>query len=62
MNARYAKSLFAQVRTLLEQKRLLQKSGKIVDATIIEASPSTKSPSRRVNAIARLHNALTVTD
>ncbi len=33
----------AQIRTLLEQKRLLLKSGTIVDATIIEAPPSTKN-------------------
>ena len=31
------------VRGLLEQKRLLLKSGTIVDATIIEAPPSTKN-------------------
>ena len=36
-------AIFAQVRTLLEQKRLLLKSGTIVDATIIEAPPSTKN-------------------
>jgi IS5 family transposase len=35
--------IFAQVRSLLEQKRLLLKSGTIVDATIIEAPPSTKN-------------------
>jgi IS5 family transposase len=37
--------LFALVRGLLEQKRLLLKSGTIVDATIIEAPPSTKNSS-----------------
>jgi IS5 family transposase len=37
--------IFALVRGLLEQKRLLLKSGTIVDATIIEAPPSTKNHS-----------------
>jgi transposase, IS5 family len=32
-----SQKIFAQVRTLLEDKRLLLKSGTIVDATIIEA-------------------------
>jgi IS5 family transposase len=36
-------AIFSQVRTLLEQKRLLLRSGTIVDATIIEAPPSTKN-------------------
>ena len=36
-------AIFAQIRSLLEQKRLLLKSGTIVDATIIEAPPSTKN-------------------
>ena len=36
-------SIFKQIRTLLEQKRLLLKSGTIVDATIIDAPPSTKN-------------------
>jgi IS5 family transposase len=35
--------IFAEVRTLLEEKRLLLKSGTIVDATIIAAPPSTKN-------------------
>lgn len=35
--------IFALVRGLLEQKRLLLKSGTIVDATIIDAPPSTKN-------------------
>ena len=35
--------IFAQIRTLLEDKRLLLKSGTIVDATIIEAPTSTKN-------------------
>jgi IS5 family transposase len=36
-------AIFAQIRSLLEQKRLLLKSGTIVDATIIAAPPSTKN-------------------
>jgi IS5 family transposase len=35
--------IFAEIRTLLEEKRLLLKSGTIVDATIIAAPPSTKN-------------------
>jgi IS5 family transposase len=35
--------IFSQIRTLLEEKRLLLKSGTIVDATIIAAPPSTKN-------------------
>jgi IS5 family transposase len=35
--------IFTQIRSLLEQKRLLLKSGTIVDATIIAAPPSTKN-------------------
>jgi IS5 family transposase len=35
--------IFAKVRALLDHKRLLLKSGTIVDATIIEAPPSTKN-------------------
>src|ERR1700722_2532 len=35
--------IFALVRKLLESKRLLLKSGTIVDATIIDAPPSTKN-------------------
>jgi IS5 family transposase len=35
--------MFAEIRSLLEQKRLLLRSGTIVDATIIEAPPSTKN-------------------
>ena len=38
--------IFAMVRSLLEQKRLLLKSGTIVDATIIDAPPSTKNESK----------------
>jgi len=36
-------AMFASVRTLLEDKRLLLKAGTIVDASIIEAPPSTKN-------------------
>ena len=35
--------IFAEIRSLLEEKRLLLKSGMIVDATIIAAPPSTKN-------------------
>lgn len=35
--------MFAEIRSLLEERRLLLKSGTIVDATIIEAPPSTKN-------------------
>jgi IS5 family transposase len=35
--------IFTQIRSLLEEKRLLLKSGTIVDATIIAAPPSTKN-------------------
>ena len=35
--------IFAEIRTLLEEKRLLLKSGTIVDATIIAAPPSTQN-------------------
>lgn len=38
--------IFAEVRTLLEEKRLLLKSGTIVDATIISAPSSTKNASK----------------
>jgi transposase, IS5 family len=38
--------LFELVRGLLEQKRLLLRSGTIVDATIIEAPPSTKNEAK----------------
>src|SRR5690348_17825171 len=44
-----SEGIFAQIRKLLEEKRLLLKSGTIVDATIIAAPPSTKrSEERRV--------------
>jgi transposase, IS5 family len=35
--------IFAEIRSLLEEKRLLLRSGTIVDATIIAAPPSTKN-------------------
>lgn len=38
--------IFALVRSLLESKRLLLKSGTIVDATIIDAPPSTKNEAK----------------
>ena len=40
---RLTERVFAEIRTLLEEKRLLLKSGTIVDATIIAAPPSTKN-------------------
>jgi IS5 family transposase len=40
---RLTEQIFAQIRTLLEERRLLLKSGTIVDATIIAAPPSTKN-------------------
>lgn len=39
-------AIFAEVRSLLEEKRLLLKSGTIVDATIIAAPSSTKNAER----------------
>jgi len=38
-----SEAIFGRIRSLLEQKRLLLKSGTIVDATIIAAPPSTKN-------------------
>jgi transposase, IS5 family len=35
--------IFTKIRSLLEEKRLLLKSGTIVDATVIAAPPSTKN-------------------
>ena len=43
---RLTEQIFARIRTLLEQKRLLLKSGTIVDATIIDAPPSTKNEAK----------------
>lgn len=40
---RLSEAIFAEVRSLLEERRLLLKSGTIVDATIIAAPPSTKN-------------------
>jgi transposase, IS5 family len=39
--------IFAEVRQLLEDKKLLLKSGTIVDATIISAPSSTKNAAKR---------------
>jgi len=39
--------IFGAVRGLLEERRLLLKSGTIVDATLIEAPPSTKNEERK---------------
>ena len=44
---RLTERLFAEVRTLLEERRLLLRSGTIVDATIIAAPSSTKNAKRR---------------
>lgn len=41
-----SEQIFGLVRGLLEQQRLLLKSGTIVDATIIDAPPSTKNEAR----------------
>jgi IS5 family transposase len=43
---RLSERIFALVRELLESKRLLLKSGTIVDATIIDAPPSTKNEAK----------------
>lgn len=40
---RLTERIFAEIRTLLEERRLLLKSGTIVDAAIIAAPPSTKN-------------------
>jgi len=40
---RLTEQIFAEIRSLLEERRLLLKSGTIVDATIIAAPPSTKN-------------------
>lgn len=39
-------AIFAEIRTLLEEKRLLLKQGTIVDATIIAAASSTKNAAK----------------
>jgi IS5 family transposase len=41
-----SEQIFGRVRGLLEEKRLLLKSGTIVDATIIDAPPSTKNEAK----------------
>ena len=43
---RLSEQIFGLVRGLLESKRLLLKSGTIVDATIIDALPSTKNEAK----------------
>lgn len=43
---RLTEKLFDEVRQLLEEKKLLLKSGTIVDATIIAAPPSTKNAAK----------------
>jgi IS5 family transposase len=43
---RLTERIFAEIRSLLEEKRLLLKSGTIVDATIIAAPPSTKNEAK----------------
>jgi IS5 family transposase len=43
---RLTEQIFGLVRGLLESKRLLLKSGTIVDATIIDAPPSTKNEAK----------------
>ena len=40
---RLTEAIFGEIRALLEERRLLLKSGTIVDATIIAAPPSTKN-------------------
>jgi hypothetical protein len=40
---RLAKRILAEIRSLLEEGRLLLKTGTIVDATILAAPPSTKN-------------------
>lgn len=40
---RLTEQIFSEVRALLEERRLLLKSGTIVDATVISAPPSTKN-------------------
>ena len=42
-NHQLTEAIFAAIRSMLEEKRLLLKSGTIVDATIIAAPPSTKN-------------------
>ena len=49
-------AIFAEVRTLLEEKKLLLKSGTIVDATIISAPSSTKNATQERDP--EMHQAL----
>ena len=44
---RLTEAMFVEVNALLEERGLLLKSGTIVDATIIEAAPSTKNQSKQ---------------
>jgi transposase len=44
---RLTEAIFAEVRTLLEERGLLLKSGTIVDATIINAPSSTKNEAKQ---------------
>jgi len=44
---RLTEAIFAEVRTLLEERGLLLKSGTIVDATIINAPSSTKNAAKQ---------------
>lgn len=43
--------LFSEVRALLEERRLLLHSGRIVDATIINASSSTRNSTGKVHGV-----------
>jgi len=47
---RLTAALFSEVRQLLEDKKLLLKSGTIVDATIIAAPPSTKNAAQQTRS------------
>ncbi len=49
-------AIFAEVRTLLDEKKLLLKSGTIVDATIISAPSSTKNATQERDP--EMHQAL----
>lgn len=46
-NHQLTEAIFAEVRALLEERKLLLKSGTIVDATIISAPSSTKNASKQ---------------
>src|SRR6266849_595139 len=53
---RLTEAIFAEVRTLLDEKKLLLKSGTIVDATIISAPSSTKNATQERDP--EMHQAL----